>query len=121
MRVEELAEIVSGRVAGHAGTQIERIGDLINADQGEIAYVEDEKLIETAAARSSCSSTTHATPRQSCFRLRSPALAPAPRALCCSRPGPRRDLHGDSFECCAFPPPALRPLYPARRRWLHCR
>src|ERR1041384_2114628 len=55
MRVEELAEIVSGRVAGHAGTQIERIGDLINADQGEIAYVEDEKLIETAAAsKASC-------------------------------------------------------------------
>src|ERR1041385_5950090 len=51
MTVQELAEIVGGRVVGDSGTRIERIADLINADQNEIAYVEDEKLI--AGARES--------------------------------------------------------------------
>jgi UDP-3-O-[3-hydroxymyristoyl] glucosamine N-acyltransferase len=49
MRVQDLAEIVSGRVLGDGGTQIERIAELINADQSEIAYVENEKLFEAAA------------------------------------------------------------------------
>src|SRR6185369_10081978 len=55
MTVEELAEIVSGRVAGDPGTQIRRIADLDNADDGEIAYVENEKLLDAAAAsKASC-------------------------------------------------------------------
>ncbi len=55
MTVEELAEIVSGRVTGDPGTRITRIADLIDADQGEIAYVEDEKLLDAAAAsKASC-------------------------------------------------------------------
>ena len=33
MTVQELAEIVRGRVVGDGGTQIERIADLMNADQ----------------------------------------------------------------------------------------
>ena len=49
MTVQELAEIVGGRVVGDPGTRIERIADLIEADQNEIAYVENEKLIEAAA------------------------------------------------------------------------
>jgi UDP-3-O-[3-hydroxymyristoyl] glucosamine N-acyltransferase len=49
MRVQELAEIVNGRVVGDGGKLIERIADLINADQNEIAYVEDEKLFAAAA------------------------------------------------------------------------
>jgi UDP-3-O-[3-hydroxymyristoyl] glucosamine N-acyltransferase len=55
MTVEELARIVSGRFAGDGETQIERIADLDNAAEGEIAYVENEKLLETAAeSRASC-------------------------------------------------------------------
>ena len=55
MTVEELAEIVSGRVAGDPGTQITRIADLDNANEGEIAYVEDEKLLDAAAgSKASC-------------------------------------------------------------------
>jgi UDP-3-O-[3-hydroxymyristoyl] glucosamine N-acyltransferase len=55
MRVEELAEIVSGRVAGRAGTRIERIADLDQAGEDEIAYVENEKLLEAAAeSHASC-------------------------------------------------------------------
>jgi len=55
MRVAELAEIVSGRVVGDAETEIERIGDLLDADRGEIAYVENEKLLEAAAeSKASC-------------------------------------------------------------------
>src|ERR1044072_2896648 len=48
MTVQELAEIVDGRVGGDGGTQIERIAELINADQSEIAYVENEKLFDAA-------------------------------------------------------------------------
>ncbi|HEX3250764.1 MAG TPA: UDP-3-O-(3-hydroxymyristoyl)glucosamine N-acyltransferase [Pyrinomonadaceae bacterium] len=55
MTVNELAQIVGGRVAGDPETQITRIADLENADEGEIAYVENEKLLDAAAAsRASC-------------------------------------------------------------------
>src|SRR4051812_17691400 len=55
MTVQELAEIVSGRVTGVPGTQITRIADLIDADAGEVAYVEDEKLLDAAvASKASC-------------------------------------------------------------------
>jgi UDP-3-O-[3-hydroxymyristoyl] glucosamine N-acyltransferase len=55
MRVEELAEIVGGRVVGEEGTRIERIANLDDADEGEIAYVENEKLLAAAAeSRASC-------------------------------------------------------------------
>ena len=55
MTVEELADVVNGRVVGDPGTQIERIADLINADQSEIAYVEDEKLFAAAMeSKASC-------------------------------------------------------------------
>jgi UDP-3-O-[3-hydroxymyristoyl] glucosamine N-acyltransferase len=49
MTVQELAGVVGGRVVGDPGTQIERIADLIDADQSGIAYVENEKLFEAAA------------------------------------------------------------------------
>jgi len=55
IKVQELAEVVSGRVVGDGGTQIERIADLIDADQSEIAYVENEKLFEAALeSKASC-------------------------------------------------------------------
>ena len=55
MTVQDLAKIVSGRVSGNAGTPIERIADLDNADQHEIAYVENEKLFGAAAeSKASC-------------------------------------------------------------------
>lgn len=55
MRVDELSEIVDGRVVGDRGTLIERIADLMNADQNEIAYVDDQKLFEAAAeSKASC-------------------------------------------------------------------
>jgi UDP-3-O-[3-hydroxymyristoyl] glucosamine N-acyltransferase len=55
MTVQELAEIVSGRVVGDSRTQIERIAELINADQNEIAYVDDQKLFAAAVeSKASC-------------------------------------------------------------------
>ena len=55
MRVKELAEIVNGRVVGDGGTQIERIADLDNAHEGEIAYVDNVKLFDAAAgSKASC-------------------------------------------------------------------
>jgi UDP-3-O-[3-hydroxymyristoyl] glucosamine N-acyltransferase len=55
MTVQELAEIVSGRVVGDGETRIERIADLDQAREGEIAYVENEKLFAAAAeSKASC-------------------------------------------------------------------
>jgi UDP-3-O-[3-hydroxymyristoyl] glucosamine N-acyltransferase len=49
MRVEQLAEIVDGRVAGDGATWIERIADLESAGDAEIAYVENENFFTVAA------------------------------------------------------------------------
>ena len=55
MRVQELAELVSGRLVGDGGTQIERIADLEHARESEIAYVDNEKMFAAAAeSKSSC-------------------------------------------------------------------
>ena len=55
MTVQELAEVVNGRVVGDGETRIERIADLDNADQNEIAYVENEKLVSLATeSKASC-------------------------------------------------------------------
>jgi len=55
MTVDELAEIVSGRVVGDAGTRIERISDLDCAREGEVAYIDNEKLFDAATeSRASC-------------------------------------------------------------------
>ena len=48
--VEQLAEIVQGRVVGDGATVIERINDLEKAGENEIAYVDNENFLATAAA-----------------------------------------------------------------------
>ena len=55
MKTEELAEIVGGRVSGDTETRIERIADLDQAREGEIAYVDNEKFFDAAAnSKASC-------------------------------------------------------------------
>lgn len=55
MRVQELAEIVSGRLVGDGATRIKRIADLDCAGEGEIAYVDNDKLFAAAAeSKASC-------------------------------------------------------------------
>ena len=55
MRVQELAEIVNGRVVGDGGTRIERIADLDCAREGEIAYIDNEKMFAAAVeSKASC-------------------------------------------------------------------
>jgi UDP-3-O-[3-hydroxymyristoyl] glucosamine N-acyltransferase len=55
MRLTELADIVGGHVHGDGETQIERIADLEQAREGEIAYVDNEKFFENAlASKASC-------------------------------------------------------------------
>ena len=49
MKVEELAELVGGRVVNAGGTQILRIGNLDQATQDEVAYVESEKFLSGAS------------------------------------------------------------------------
>ena len=53
--VDELAASVGGRVIGDGNVLIERVNGLESANVGEIAYLEDEKLFETAkSSRASC-------------------------------------------------------------------
>lgn len=53
--VSELAEHVSGRVAGNGGVMIRQVASLDSAGEGDIAYVEDEKLFAAAnASQASC-------------------------------------------------------------------
>jgi UDP-3-O-[3-hydroxymyristoyl] glucosamine N-acyltransferase len=55
MKVQELAYIVNGGVSGDARTEIERIAELDQAREGEIAYVENEKFFAAAAeSKASC-------------------------------------------------------------------
>ena len=55
MKVKELAEIVGGRVVGVGETRIDRIANLDQASEGEIAYVDNEKFFPTAlASKASC-------------------------------------------------------------------
>ncbi|HEU4509765.1 MAG TPA: UDP-3-O-(3-hydroxymyristoyl)glucosamine N-acyltransferase [Pyrinomonadaceae bacterium] len=46
--VDQLAELVGGRVVGDGARVIERIADLEHAGSAEIAYVENESFLETA-------------------------------------------------------------------------
>ena len=48
LRVEQLAEKVQGRVVGDGDTVIERIADLEQAGDAEIAYVENESFLAAA-------------------------------------------------------------------------
>ena len=78
MTVEELAHVVNGRVVGDPGTQIERIAELINADQSEIAYVENEKLFAAAAeSKASCLIVKDAEkfPERTLIEVKNPKLA----------------------------------------------
>jgi UDP-3-O-[3-hydroxymyristoyl] glucosamine N-acyltransferase len=55
MSVDELAVRVQGRVVGDGTTVIERIADLENASDSEIAYVENENLLTIAGdSKASC-------------------------------------------------------------------
>jgi len=55
MRVQQLSEIVKGRVVGDGETRIDRIANLDDAGEGEIAYVDNEKFFESAlASKASC-------------------------------------------------------------------
>ena len=78
MTVLELAEIVSGRVAGDGGTQIGRIADLDQAREGEIAYVDNEKLFAVAAeSKASCLIVPDAVdfPNRTLIKVSNPKLA----------------------------------------------
>jgi UDP-3-O-[3-hydroxymyristoyl] glucosamine N-acyltransferase len=80
MTVQELAEIVNGRVVGDGKTRIERIADLDNADQNEIAYVENEKLGSLATeSKASClivkEGLSEKFPARTLIEVRNPKLA----------------------------------------------
>ena len=48
--VAELAELVGGRAAGDAGALVRRVASLEAAGEGDVAFVEDEKLFGAALA-----------------------------------------------------------------------
>ena len=78
MRVQELAENVNGRVYGNGDTQIERIANLDQASEGEIAYVDNEKFFATAlASKASCLivSESEKFPNRTLIEVSNPKLA----------------------------------------------
>jgi UDP-3-O-[3-hydroxymyristoyl] glucosamine N-acyltransferase len=53
--VAELAALVGGRAVGDAGAYVRRVSSIEAAGEGDLAFVEDEKLFEAArACRASC-------------------------------------------------------------------
>ncbi|MET0624415.1 MAG: UDP-3-O-(3-hydroxymyristoyl)glucosamine N-acyltransferase [Pyrinomonadaceae bacterium] len=55
MTVAELAALVGGRAAGDVGAVVRRVSSIEAAGEGDVAFVEDEKLFEAArACRASC-------------------------------------------------------------------
>src|SRR6476661_9998261 len=50
MKAYQLAELVKGRLVGAVGTEIERVADLDQAGDGELAYVDNEKFFPAARA-----------------------------------------------------------------------
>ncbi len=78
MRVQQLAELVNGRVVGDSETRIERIADLDQAGDGEIAYVDNEKFFDSAlASRASCLIVPQADkfPDRTLIEVNNPKLA----------------------------------------------
>ncbi|HEX3145390.1 MAG TPA: UDP-3-O-(3-hydroxymyristoyl)glucosamine N-acyltransferase [Pyrinomonadaceae bacterium] len=54
-RVSELAALVGGQVVGDGSTAVSRVAGLESATEGEIAYVDDDKLFDAArASQASC-------------------------------------------------------------------
>ncbi|HEY0006751.1 MAG TPA: UDP-3-O-(3-hydroxymyristoyl)glucosamine N-acyltransferase [Pyrinomonadaceae bacterium] len=53
--VAELAQSVGGRVVGDGNVRVRNVADLLNAEEGAIAFVEDrERLKEAETSRASC-------------------------------------------------------------------
>ncbi|HEV2836246.1 MAG TPA: UDP-3-O-(3-hydroxymyristoyl)glucosamine N-acyltransferase [Pyrinomonadaceae bacterium] len=80
MRVQELAEIVDGRFVGDPETRIERIADLDEAREGDIAYVDNEKFFEAAAkSKAGClivpPDATEKIPNRTLIEVANPKLA----------------------------------------------
>lgn len=73
----ELAALVGGRVVGDAGARVVRVASLSSAGEGELAFVEDEKLFE--AARASRASVVVAPLGASLEGLRSVVEAARPK------------------------------------------
>jgi UDP-3-O-[3-hydroxymyristoyl] glucosamine N-acyltransferase len=78
MKVQQLAEIVGGRVVGDGETQIVRIADLEQARKGEIAYLDNEKFLPAALeSRASCLivSKSENFPNRTLIEIANPKLA----------------------------------------------
>jgi UDP-3-O-[3-hydroxymyristoyl] glucosamine N-acyltransferase len=78
LKAQELAALVAGRLIGDGETQIERIADLEQASEGEIAYVDNDKFFATAlASKASCLIVPQADkfPDRTLIEVRNPKLA----------------------------------------------
>ncbi|HEY5884867.1 MAG TPA: UDP-3-O-(3-hydroxymyristoyl)glucosamine N-acyltransferase [Pyrinomonadaceae bacterium] len=83
LSVSELADHVSGVVIGDGDVVIDRIADLKRAGSNEVAYVEDEKFLESAAAsQAGClivpkelTATLQKTEQQPLIEVANPKLA----------------------------------------------
>ena len=80
MKVQELAEIVNGRVLGDKETGILRIAELDQAREGEVAYVDNEKFFEAAVeSKAGClivpASASDKFPDRTLIEVANPKLA----------------------------------------------
>ena len=78
MKVQQLAEIVNGDFVGDGETQIERIADLGQAGEAEIAYVDNEKFFAAAlASKASCLIVPQSEkfPNRTLIEVKNPKLA----------------------------------------------
>jgi len=76
-KVSELAAHVGGRVIGDGDIRIHRVASLDSAEEGDIAYVEDEKFFEAANnTRASCVIAPAADMKTPCrIEVKNPKLA----------------------------------------------
>ena len=79
-QINQLAEIVAGRVVGDGSTVIERIADLEHAGESEIAYVENESFLAAAVeSKAACLIVSEPfvekLPDRTLIEVRNPKLA----------------------------------------------
>lgn len=104
LSVAELAKLVDGRAVGQAEILIERIANLDSAEEGEIAYVDNEKFFATAAeSGASCLIVSQAQPNfrsPAQIEVRNPKLAFAIISATL-HPAKRREPGVDATACIA--------------------
>ncbi len=96
MKVQQLAEIVGGRVVGDGNQHIHQISDLEHAGQGDIAYLDNEKFLPAALqSKASCLIVPNSEqfPDRTVIEVANPKLAFAQIGAVLHPPARRPQIH----------------------------